>query len=149
MKENCFKLTKQRSRRYPEQTIMDADYSDDIELLANTPTQAKTLLHSLNWAAAGTGLHVNADKMEYMCFNQRGDISKLNGCSLKLVDKFTYLDSSVSSTKKDINTRLPKAWTIIDRLSVIWKLDLTDKIKCSFFSKQQSCGYYYIEALNV
>ena len=68
-----------------------------------------------------------------MYFNQRGDISTLNGSSLKLVNKFTYLVSSVPSTKTDINTQLAKAWTAIDRLSVIWKSDLTDKIKCSFF----------------
>ena len=57
----------------------------------------------------------------------------LDGASLKLVDKFTYLGSSVSSTKKDIDTRLTKAWTAIDRLSIIWKSDLTDKMKRSFF----------------
>ena len=50
-----------------------------------------------------------------------------------LVDKFTYLRSSVSSTEKDIDTQLTKAWTAIDRLSVIWKSDLTDKMKRSFF----------------
>ena len=76
----------------------------DIALLANAPTQAKTLLHSLERAAAGIALHVNAHKTEYMCLNQRGDISTLNGSSLKLVDKFTYLGSSVSSTETDINT---------------------------------------------
>ena len=68
-----------------------------------------------------------------MCFNQTGDISTLNGRSLKLVDKFTYLECNVSSTETDINTRLAKAWTAINRLSVMWKLDLTDKMKCSFF----------------
>ena len=68
-----------------------------------------------------------------MCFNQRGDISTLNGISLKLVDKFTYLGSNVSSTETNIKTRLAKAWTAIDRLSVIWKSDLTDTIKRSFF----------------
>ena len=47
MKENSFKLTKERSRSYSAQTIMDADYADDIELLANTPAQAENLLHSL------------------------------------------------------------------------------------------------------
>ena len=62
-----------------------------------------------------------------------GDISTLDGTSLKLVDKFTYLGSSVSSTEKDINTWLTKAWTAIDRLSIIWKSDLTDKMKPSFF----------------
>ena len=68
-----------------------------------------------------------------MCFNQKGDISTLDGTSLKLVDKFTYLGSSVSSTEKDIDTRLTKAWTAIDRLSIIWKSNLTDKMKRSFF----------------
>ena len=29
--------------------------------------------------------------------------------------------------------RLVKAWIAIDRLSVIWKSDLTNKIKCSFY----------------
>ena len=32
-----------------------------------------------------------------------------------------------------IDTRLANAWTAIDRLSVIWKSDLTDKMKRSFF----------------
>ena len=70
---------------------------------------------------------------KYMCFNQTGDISTVNGSSLKLVDKFTYLGSSVSSTETEINMRLAKAWTAIVRLSVIWKSDLTNKMKRSFF----------------
>ena len=79
------------------------------------------------------GFHVNAHKTEYMCFNQTGDISTLDGTSLELVDKFPYLGCSVSSIEKDIDTRLTKAWTGIDKLSIIWKLDLTDKMKRSFF----------------
>ena len=42
IKENGFKL---RSRRYLAKKIIEADYADDIVLLANTPTQAETLLH--------------------------------------------------------------------------------------------------------
>ena len=38
IKENSFKLTKERS----------TDYADDIALLANAPTQAETLLHSMS-----------------------------------------------------------------------------------------------------
>ena len=82
---------------------------------------------------AGIGLYVNAHKTEYMCYNQTGDISTLDGTPLKLVDKFTYLGSSVESTEKDIDTRLTKAWTAINRLSIIRKSDLTDKMKRSFF----------------
>ena len=134
IRENGFELTKKkRSRRYPAKTITDADYADDIALLAKTPNQAETLLHSLERAAAGIGLHVNALKTEYMCYNQTGDVSTLDGTSLKLEDKFTYLGSSVSSIEKDIDTRLTKAGTAIDRLSIIWKSDLTDKMKRSFF----------------
>ena len=39
IKENGFELTKKRSRRYPAKTITDADYTDDIAILVNTPTQ--------------------------------------------------------------------------------------------------------------
>ena len=133
IKENGFELTKKRSRRYSAKTITDADFVDNIAILANTLNQAETLLHSLERAPAGIDLHVNAHKTEYMSFNQTGDISTLDGRFLKLVDKFTYLASSVSSTEKDIETRLTKAWTAIDKLSIIWKSDLTDKMERSFF----------------
>ena len=97
------------------------------------PNQAETLLHSLERAAAGIGLHVNAHKTEYMSYNQTGDITTLDRASLKQVDKFTYLGSSVSLIEKDFDSRLTKAWSAIDRLSIIWKSDLTDKMKRSFF----------------
>ena len=110
---------------YPTKTI-----TDYIAILANTPNQAKTQLHSLERAAAGIGLHVNAHKTEYMSYNQTSDFSTLDGTSLNLVEKFYYLGSSVSSTEKDIDTRLTKA---IEKLSIIWKSDLTDKMRRSFF----------------
>ena len=102
IRENGFELTKKRSRRYPAKTITDADYADDIALLANTPNQAETLLHSLERAAAGIGHHTH--KTEYMCYNQTGDISTLDETSLKLVDKFTYLGSSVLINRKNRHT---------------------------------------------
>ena len=109
------------------------DYADDMVRLANTPAQAESQLHSLELAAGGIGLHVNTDKTEYMCFNQRGDISILKGGPLKLVDKFTYLRINVSSTDNDINIRLAKPWSAAVRLLVIWKSNLADKIKQFFF----------------
>ena len=68
----------------------------------------------------GIGLHVDADKTEYICFNQnqKGGISTLKGGSLKLGVKFTYLGSSISSTESNINMCLAKAWIAIDRLSI-------------------------------
>ena len=38
--ENGFELTKKRSRRYPAKTISNADYADDVAILANTANQA-------------------------------------------------------------------------------------------------------------
>ena len=104
IRENGFEPKKKRSRRYPAKTITDADYADDIALRANAPNQAETLLHSLERAAAGIGLHVNAHKIEYMCYDQTGDISTLDGTSLKLVDKFTYLGSSLINRKRHRHT---------------------------------------------
>ena len=87
IKENGFELTKKGSRRYPAKTITDANYADDIAILANTPTQAETLQHSLERATAAIGLHVNATQTEYMCFNQTGDIFTLGSSFLKLSRK--------------------------------------------------------------
>ena len=62
------------------------------------------------------------------------------------VNKFTYLGSSISSTENDIDTWLAKAWTAIDSLSIKWKSDLSDKLKSSFFSEQQSHQYCCMDA---
>ena len=75
------------------------------------------------------GIYVNI----YIKSNVNIYINILDGTPLKLVDKFTYLGSSVASTEKDIDTRLTKAWRAINRLSIIWKSDLTDKMKGSLF----------------
>ena len=97
------------------------EYADDIALLANTTAEDKSLLHDLEGTAGDMGFHVNEDKRKYITFNQRGDIFTLRGGPLKLVERFIYLGSSVSSTETDINMQLAKAQTANDRLSVIWK----------------------------
>ena len=108
IKEKGFQQTKKRSRTYPAKIITDAYYANDVAIRANILALAETLLHSLKRATVGIGLHFNAHKTEYMCFNQTGDISTLGGSSLKLVDKFTYLGSTVSSIDKEIESRLTK-----------------------------------------
>ena len=62
-------------QKVPRKKITDANYADDIAILGNAPAQAETLMHCPERAATDTGLHVNAHKTEYMCFNQTGDIS--------------------------------------------------------------------------
>ena len=68
-----------------------------------------------------------------MCLKQKGVIPTLGGMLLKLVNKFTYFGSSISSTEIDINIRQTNAWNAIDGLTIIRKSDPSDQIKQDFF----------------
>ena len=72
IRENGFELTKKRSRRYPATTITDADYADDIAILANTPDQTETLLHSLERAATSIGSMLMHTKRNICAIIKRG-----------------------------------------------------------------------------
>ena len=67
-----------------------------------------------------------------MHFNREGTIFILDGDPLKLADNFQYLSSSISSTERDVSILLTKAWTATDRLYIISKSALSDKIKRDF-----------------
>ena len=60
-------LKRARSRRYPAQTVTDADYADDLALLADTPAHAESMLHSLEEAANNIGLYLNSVLSEFTC----------------------------------------------------------------------------------
>ena len=45
---------------------------------------------------------------------------------LKVIDKFTYLDSNISPTESDVNMCLAMFWTAIDRSSILWRFDLSN-----------------------
>ena len=64
-----------------------------------------------------------------MYFNREGAISTLNSRSADISILFHKLGRSVSSTEYDVNISQLKAWTAIDKLSIIWKSDVSDKIK--------------------
>ena len=131
MKENSFKLAKERSRRYPTEIITNAEYAYDRVLQANAPAQAKSLLHYLERASGGIGLHVNADKTEYMCFNQIGNIFTLKDGPLKLVNKFINRDlQRHGQLSIDYQSYGSQTWLIK------WN---------AVFSKQGLCRYCYMD----
>ena len=66
LKESGFTLKRAKSRRYSAQTITDADYADDIPHLANSATLTEFLLQSLQQAACGIGLYVNAERLDWL-----------------------------------------------------------------------------------
>ena len=69
-------------------------------------------------------VHVFSSRRRHL--NSKGWLSGING-------QVTYLSSKVSSLESDINMRRVKARTATDRLSIIWKSGLSDKIKRNFF----------------
>ena len=127
-------LSPKRSRRYPAKNITDADYADDIALIADNNTDAQKLLHLLEESAAIVGLHINATKTEYISYHQNDNpIDTINNTRLKRVNDFVYLGSNIASNEKDVFTRISKAWSALDRLKVIWKSNLSEEIKKNFF----------------
>ena len=68
-----------------------------------------------------------------MCVKQEAAIFTYSDKPLKLVDQFTYLGSNISSTEIDVNIRMEKLWSTIDKSLIIWQSDLSDKIKRCLF----------------
>ena len=86
---------------------------------------ANTQAEPLEQAARGIGL---------LCEHKKEvAISTVSGKPLKLADQFTYLNSNISPTESYMNICIGKAWAAIDRLSIIWKFDISNKIKLNFF----------------
>ena len=76
--KKCFHTNK----RQEAESIIDPDYADGLLFLANTPSQAESLLDSQEQAMGGTSLYMNSDKTEFMCFNQDG-VPSLKGKPLR------------------------------------------------------------------
>ena len=64
--------------------------------------------------------------------NVHRSISTLSCRPQKLVDKCIYLVCNISSTVSAVNTRLAEVWSAIDRFSIIWKFDISYRIKLEF-----------------
>ena len=133
MKENGLLYQPRKSSRYPALHITDADFADDIALLADNLTNAQALLSALESAANCTGLYLNESKTECMPVNIRTHIEMktLANNTLKYVDDYKYLGSHIRNSEKDFNTRKGMAWAACNNMDKIWKskLDRTIKIK--------------------
>ena len=62
MKEDSFTLKKKQEANDIQHKLLRTETMQKTVLLANTPTQAEFLLHSMDQAAGYIGLHVNASK---------------------------------------------------------------------------------------
>ena len=101
--------------------ITNADDANDLAVLADVLKDATFLLHSIERTAKEIGLYLNADKTEFICFNQDASegMRSLNSEKIKQVDDFKYLRSYITSTKHDVNIGLGKAWDSLNQLDKI------------------------------
>ena len=60
------------------------------------------------------------------------------------MEQFTYLDSNILSTESEVIICQVKVWTAIDRLSILWTSDLSDKRR--HISNMLLYPYYYMDA---
>ena len=130
-----FTVTTRRSRRQPAKILTDLDFADDIALLSNTLQQAQTLLSRVESAAASVGLLMNATKTKFMAYNTDMNItlSASDGSLLDKVGDFQYLGSWVDDSEKDFKIRKALAWKACNKMSTIWKSNLSMSIKVKFF----------------
>ena len=85
------------------------------ELLANKPTQAKSLLYRLEQTAGGIDLNVNADKIEYMAYER----SETTG------DNFGKFIHHFQSETKSLNRKLERILIKLYRRNVSILFNLT------------------------
>ena len=100
------------------ETITDADYADDLVLLANTSAQAESQLHHLKQTPGGINRNMKTNKTEFMCFKHI-----LSGKHLKLINKFPYLGSNTHllSVISIYNKGMEYDWQVINYME-IWSL---------------------------
>ena len=77
----------------------------------------------------------NAKKTKVMAFNQAIDpiLKTQDGSTLEIVQEFTYLGSQVSSSKADIKRRIALAWSAANKLTKIWKSNMSKQFKINIF----------------
>ena len=128
-----FTLRKQLSRRYPAEMLTDADFDNVLVILSDKIRNAAKLLKILETAVASVGLYMNTTKTKLIAVNTEGIITAQNGCDLKQVKDFNYLDSKVISSENDIQMRIGSAWSTLNKLTPIWRSNLDVSIKREFF----------------
>ena len=67
-----------------------------------------------------------------MFFKQNSTISTSSGKPLILVDQSAYFNSNILSTERGYQ-HIAKAWIAMDWLLIIWKSNLSNKMKWNFF----------------
>ena len=125
-----------KSTRHPALHVTDADFADDIALLAGSLANAQELLSSLESASNCVGLYLNEKKTEYIPLKPQDygtQIKTLNNNILKCVEDYKYLGSYIRNSEKDFTIRKGLAWSACNKMDKIWKSNLNKHIKLNIF----------------
>lgn len=125
-----------RSTRHPALHVTDADFADDIALIAGSLSDAQALLSSIESAANCIGLYLNEKKTEYITINiqdQEFQMKTLNDKVLKCVDDYKYLGSYIRNSERDFTIRKGLAWSACNKMDKIWKSNLDRNLKINIF----------------
>ena len=135
MKENGLLYQPRKSSRHPALHLTDADFADDIALLADNLANAQSLLSALESAANCTGLYLNETKTECLPINIRNriELKTLTNTILKYVEDYKYLGSHIINSAKAFNTRKGMAWAACNKMDKIWKSNLDRNVKIRIF----------------
>ena len=90
------------------------------------------MLTRVETEAAKIGLHMNAKTTQVMPFNQEDVnfiLKSISGDTIAAVEDYLYLGAWMSSSEQDIHMRKALAWSACNKLSKIWKSDLSRYIK--------------------
>ena len=130
-----FQLVRRQSRRKGPVVVTDLDFADDIALISELINQAQDLLNRVEASAAQIGLVMNAKKTKVMAYNHSDNVRIMttDGTQLEVVEDFKYLGSWIDNSEKDLKARKAEAWRACNKLTKIWKSDLTREIKISLF----------------
>ncbi len=107
----------------PSRKMNDLAFADDIALLENDADRSQQQLTILCDNAKKVGLEINASKTEQMRRNETTSPPApqltVDGKPIAIVDEFKYLGSYMSSTEKDIQSRIGQAWGAFNKLKTI------------------------------
>ena len=119
----------QAKTKIKTETIRDLLFADDCALCADSETNMQNLVNKFSEACLNFGLTVSTKKTEVMHQPAPGKAYvepsiTVNGQKLKVVDKFTYLGSTLSQNQTiddEISLRLAKASAAFGRLNTtVW-----------------------------
>ena len=95
-----FLMQRRQSSRNPGWSLSDLDFADDIIELDRSQELLQQALNDINVNGKKIGLEINAEKTRGMIIGKKSiDLElEVNGNKIEVVDKFTYLGTTVSSS---------------------------------------------------